>query len=58
MKLSMWMFADWLKEFYPQPDIQSNAFDIEAVRLFASDVVLDQHTMYVGRLRDLFKKRQ
>ncbi len=55
MKLSMWMFADWLKEFYPQPDIKSNAFDIEAVRLFASDVVLDQHTMYVGRLRDLFK---
>ena len=26
-----------------------------SVRLFTSDLNLDTHTMYVGRLRDLFK---
>ena len=56
MKLSMWMFADWLADFHPKPDIKLNQFEIEAVRLFTSDLNLDTHTMYVGRLRDLFKK--
>ena len=55
MKLSMWIFADWLAEFHPQTDIKQNQFDIEAVRLFASDLTMDKHTMYIGRLRDLFK---
>lgn len=55
MKLSMQMFADWLSEFQPQADIKQNQFDIEAVRLFASDMAMDKHTMYIGRLRDLFK---
>ena len=55
MKLSMWMFADWLADFHPKPDIKLNQFEIEAVRLFTSDLSLDKHTMYVGRLRDLFK---
>ena len=55
MKLSMWIFADWLSVFQPQPHIKESQFDIEAVRLFASDLTLDKHTMYIGRLKDLFK---
>ena len=47
MKLSMWMFADRLADFHPKPDIKQNQFEIEAVRLFASDLNLDNHTMYV-----------
>ncbi len=54
MKLTMWMFADWLRDFHPKPQIKENLFQIEAVRLFASDLSLDTHTMYIGRLKDLF----
>ncbi|MCU6761458.1 carbohydrate diacid transcriptional activator CdaR [uncultured Roseburia sp.] len=54
MKLSMWIFAGWLKEFQPKPDIQLNLFEIEAVRLFSSDVTPAPNTMYIGRLCDLF----
>lgn len=55
MKLSMWMFADWLAEFQPKADIRQTQFDIEAVRLFTSDLTRDKHTMYIGRMKDLFK---
>lgn len=55
MKLSMQIFADWLKNYQPKADITSNQFEIEAVRLFSPDVRLNENTLYIGRLRDLFK---
>lgn len=54
MKLSMQIFCDWLREFHPKADIKSNLFEIEAVRLFSSNVTMEKNTLYIGRLCDLF----
>ena len=55
MKLSMQIFANWLRRYRPKADITSNQFEIEAVRLFSPDVQLKENTLYIGRLKDLFK---
>lgn len=54
MKLSMWIFADWLKKYRPKTSIQSNRFAIEAVRLFSATPEWDKRTLYIGRLCDFF----
>ncbi len=55
MRLSMQIFAYGLREFCPQAEICSNAFEIEAVRLFSANVKMEKNTLYIGRLSDLFK---
>ena len=55
MKLSMWIFAEWLKDYQPKIDIKSNLFEIEAVRLFSSNMIMDKKTLYIGILRDFFQ---
>ncbi|MCD8217943.1 MAG: hypothetical protein LUD01_07865 [Clostridiales bacterium] len=55
MRLSMQIFAYGLREFHPQAEIRSNAFEIEAVRLFSANVTMEKNTLYIGRLSDLFK---
>lgn len=51
----MQIFAYGLREFHPQAEIRSNAFEIEAVRLFSANVTMEKNTLYIGRLSDLFK---
>lgn len=55
MKLSMQIFANWLKNYQLEAQITSNRFEIEAVRLFSPEVTLKEDTLYIGRLRDFFK---
>lgn len=54
MKLSMWILADRLKEYHPTANIPGNEFAIESVRLFSNEPISDDHTVYIGRLSDLF----
>lgn len=54
MKLSMWILAEWLKDFEPTADITDNEFAIESVRLFSNEPASTGHTVYIGRLSDLF----
>lgn len=55
MKLGMWIFVDWLRDYHPKPDIRSSARDIEAVRLFSRDMEWKDNTIYIGKLNDFFK---
>lgn len=54
MKLSMWIFAEWLKEFSPELHIRDGGLHIETVRLFSSSPASDDSCLYLGRMRDLF----
>lgn len=54
MKLSMWMLADWLNAYHPVANITSNAFAIRSARLFSNELSANDHTVYIGRLSDLF----
>ncbi|MCI8282684.1 MAG: hypothetical protein HFI76_13605 [Lachnospiraceae bacterium] len=54
MKISMWMLADCLKEYHPVATITENSFAIESARLFSSELPSNNHTVYIGRLCDLF----
>ncbi len=54
MKLSMWIFAEWLKEFSPELHIRDGGLHIETVRLFSSGSASDDSCLYLGRMRDLF----
>ena len=55
MKLSMQIFANWLKNYQAEAQITSNRFEIEAVRLFSPEVTLNENTLYIGRLKDFFR---
>ena len=54
MKLSMWIFAEWLKDFSPEMHIRDGGLHIETVRLFSSASPSDDSCLYLGRMRDLF----
>lgn len=54
MKLSMWILADWLKDYHPTANIPGNEFAIESARLFSNEPASHDHTVYIGRLSDLF----
>ncbi|MBQ9022493.1 MAG: helix-turn-helix domain-containing protein [Eubacterium sp.] len=54
MKLSMWIFADWLKEYNPDIHIREGKLEIETVRLFSAEMPTEDNTLYIGRIRDLF----
>lgn len=54
MKLSMWIFAEWLKDFSPELHIRDGGLHIETVRLFSSGSASDDSCLYIGRMRDLF----
>ena len=54
MKLSMWIFAEWLKDFSPELHIRDGGLHIETVRLFSSGSASDDSCLYLGRMRDLF----
>ncbi|MCI9151907.1 MAG: PucR family transcriptional regulator [Lachnospiraceae bacterium] len=54
MKLSMWILANWLKDYHPTANIPGNEFAIESVRLFSNEPPSNDHTVYIGRLSDLF----
>lgn len=54
MKLSMWIFADWLKDYTPEIHIRDGKLEIETVRLFAADTPTEDNTLYIGRINDLF----
>ncbi len=57
MKLSMWIFAEGLKQFHPQTDISSNKFVIETVRLYSSSQERSYQVLYVGRHEDFFPQK-
>lgn len=54
MRISMWMLADWLKDYDPVTDITDNKFAIESARLFSGELPSNSHTVYIGRLCELF----
>ena len=54
MKLSMWIFADWLKDYEPEAHIREGKLEIETVRLFSAEMPAQDNTLYIGRIRDLF----
>lgn len=54
MKLSMWIFADCLKEFHPKTEITSNAFEIETLRFYSPGQILNKNTLYIGTQDLLF----
>lgn len=54
MKLSMWIFADRLKQYDPECHISFGKFSIETVRLFSDTEQSDASTLYVGRQKDFF----
>ncbi|MCD8148592.1 MAG: helix-turn-helix domain-containing protein [Clostridiales bacterium] len=54
MKLSMWIFADWLHEFHPQIDIKSGLPEIDTIRFFSGNFTPSPNALYVGKMRDLF----
>ncbi len=54
MKLSMWIFADWLKEYEPEAHIREGGLEIETIRLFSAEMPTEDNTLYIGRIRDLF----
>ena len=54
MKLSMWIFADWLKDYNPEAHIREGKLEIETVRLFSAEMPTQDNTLYIGRIRDLF----
>lgn len=54
MKLSMWIFADWLKEYEPETHIREGKLEIETVRLFSAEMPTEDNTLYIGRICDLF----
>ncbi len=54
MKLSIWIFADWLSAYSPEITARDGGLNIETVRLFSSDSPEDDTCLYIGRLRDLY----
>ena len=54
MKLSIWIFTEWLKEYSPELQVREGGLNIETVRLFSSDSPGDDTCLYIGRLRDLY----
>ena len=57
MKLSMWIFADWLKGYQPELNIREGGLEIETVRLFSSNMSPAEaadNVLYIGRLQDWF----
>ena len=54
MKLSIWIFAESLKEYSPELTIRDGGLNIETVRLFSSASPEDDTCLYIGRLRDLY----
>lgn len=55
MKLNMSIYMDWLEKYEPIADVRSDKFEIETVRLFSNDIVMNNDTLYVGTFKDLFK---
>lgn len=54
MKLSMWIFADRLKEFAPKTQITSDSFEIETLRFYSSGQTFNKNTLYIGTQDLLF----
>ena len=52
MKLSMWMLADWLREYRPQLRIREGKRVLRNVRLFSSDMRMEAMDAYVGPMGD------
>ena len=52
MYLSMWIFAEWLKDFQPTIQIKENTMTIDTIRLFSSSTPMNDHTLYIGRMKD------
>lgn len=55
MKLSMWILADWLKEYDMRPRIQDGHTNISGIRFLSGrnkDFAQDQ--VYIGKAEDLF----
>ena len=54
MKLSIWIFSEWLKDYTPEFTVHEGGLSIETVRLFSSESPEDDTCLYIGRLRDLY----
>ena len=54
MKLSMWIFGEWLSQYKPVLNIQEGGLEIETVRLFSANFTPEDNCLYVGRIKDLF----
>lgn len=47
MKLSMWIFKDWLRDYSPEPEIQNGKCIIQNVRLFSEQLRFSSSTVYL-----------
>lgn len=52
MRLSMWILADWLKDYNPQLKIQEGRRTLRNVRLYSENQRLESSTVYLGIARD------
>lgn len=55
MFLSMWILADWLKEYDPVTVIIEGKQNIDSVRLFSNYSEIDNHHVYIGFMSDFFE---
>lgn len=55
MNLSMWIFADWLKEYHPEIQIKENSMTINTIRLVSQKMELNDHTLYIGQYSNFFQ---
>lgn len=55
MKISMWMLADWLREYNPHLEIQNGKNEIDSVKLFTNNMAPSSDTVYVGKMKDFFQ---
>lgn len=52
MRLSMWILADWLKDYKPQLKIQEGKRTLRNVRLYAEEQRMESSSVYVGKAQD------
>ncbi len=52
MRLSMWILADWLKDYHPQAKIQDGKCVLRNARLFSEAVRLESMDVFIGSMKD------
>ena len=50
MQLSMWILADWLKEYHPETKIENGNRILRNVRLYADGLKLSRSTVYLNQI--------
>ena len=52
MRLSMWILADWLKEFHPETKIEEGQRILRCVRMFSEDLKASRSTVWLKQTED------